>query len=154
MKDNKGITIIVLIITVVIMLLLVGVSLYSINTGLIGKTQNTAELYNNVVDNSMPIREELRHDIDSALGLNSSETEEPSGPTVVTWGEEEYTYTGAVQTFIAPATTTYQLQVWGAQGGKVGGNGGYSCRNSEFNEGNNVIYICRRIWWSSGFNHH
>ena len=35
-----------------------------------------------------------------------------------------YTYTGDVRTFTAPASGTYQLEVWGAQGGTYNGNGG------------------------------
>ena len=38
----------------------------------------------------------------------------------------EYDYTGSVQTFTAPVSGTYQLEVWGAQGGSSGGVGGYS----------------------------
>ena len=44
-----------------------------------------------------------------------------------------YGYTGNVQTFTAPVDGTYQLEVWGAQGGGIllengatGGLGGYS----------------------------
>jgi len=41
-----------------------------------------------------------------------------------------FTYTGASQTFTAPATGYYKLETWGAQGGNgysySGGNGGYS----------------------------
>ena len=51
------------------------------------------------------------------------EVEEP------TQKEYEFSYTGAEQTFVAPANGSYKLQVWGAQGGSynssygVGGNG-------------------------------
>ncbi|MFD1674867.1 glycine-rich protein [Alicyclobacillus fodiniaquatilis] len=47
---------------------------------------------------------------------------------------QNFSYTGTVQTYTAPYTGTYRLEVWGAQGGLqnysnspgVGGNGGYS----------------------------
>lgn len=38
----------------------------------------------------------------------------------------EYDYTGSVQTFTAPLSGRYKLEVWGAQGGSSGGVGGYS----------------------------
>ncbi|MCY9546768.1 glycine-rich protein [Lysinibacillus xylanilyticus] len=37
-----------------------------------------------------------------------------------------FNYTGGVQQFTAQKTGQYKLQVWGAQGGLYGGNGGYS----------------------------
>ena len=58
-----------------------------------------------------------------------------------------YSYTGAVQTFVAPKTGTYQLEVWGAQGGydnssKPGGNGGYSVGAAELKEGETLyVYV-------------
>ena len=54
-------------------------------------------------------------------------------------------YTGSVQTFTAPHTTTYKLEVWGAQGGTnsnggaTGGKGGYS--KGKINTKTN-FYIC------------
>ena len=47
-------------------------------------------------------------------------------------GSQNFSYTGTVQTFTAPAAGTYTLEVWGAQGGISGhctgnyGKGGYS----------------------------
>lgn len=45
-------------------------------------------------------------------------------------GSSAFSYTGAVQTFTAPLSGTYALEVWGAQGGnnspQTGGLGGYS----------------------------
>ncbi len=69
-------------------------------------------------------------------------------PTTTTWN---YAYTGGVQTFAVPATGTYKLEVWGAQGGgagsadtsdarKVGGKGGYSYGNAVLTAGQ-TIYI-------------
>ncbi len=69
-------------------------------------------------------------------------------PTTTTWS---YGYTGGVQSFTVPATGTYKLEVWGAQGGgagsadtsdarKVGGKGGYSYGNVALAAGQ-TIYI-------------
>lgn len=57
-----------------------------------------------------------------------------------------YGYTGGVQSFTAPASGTYQLEVWGAQGGtypyggKEGGKGGYAKGNVYLSAGT-VLYI-------------
>ncbi|MCL2860372.1 MAG: hypothetical protein FWF46_07480 [Oscillospiraceae bacterium] len=50
-RQNKGITLIALIITVIVMLILAGVSMSSINNGLFDKTKQATELYNNSVNN-------------------------------------------------------------------------------------------------------
>lgn len=56
----------------------------------------------------------------------------------------EYDYTGSVQTFTAPVSGTYQLEVWGAQGGGFStyesGYGGYSFGIVSLNK-NDVLYI-------------
>ena len=52
----------------------------------------------------------------------------------------EYDYTGSVQTFTAPVSGTYKLEVWGAQGGSSGGVGGYSIGTVYLTE-NQVLYI-------------
>ncbi len=58
----------------------------------------------------------------------------------------EYGYTGNIQSFTAPWTGTYQLEVWGAQGGSYssrgcyGGLGGYSAGQVHLNK-NDTIYI-------------
>lgn len=41
-------------------------------------------------------------------------------------GSQSFSYTGNVQTFTAPATGIYKLEVWGAQGEGNGGKGGYA----------------------------
>ena len=60
----------------------------------------------------------------------------------------KYKNTGSVQTFTAPSSTTYKLEVWGAQGGWAGypravdgGKGGYSKGNSSLSA-NVTVYIC------------
>lgn len=56
-----------------------------------------------------------------------------------------YGYTGGVQTFTAPYTGTYFLQVYGAQGSSqyaTGGLGGYSCGVVTLNQGETIyIYV-------------
>ena len=56
-----------------------------------------------------------------------------------------YDYTGGEQTFIAPTTGTYKLEVWGAQGGSInetyyGGYGAYSFGNIKISQ-NDKLYI-------------
>ena len=54
-----------------------------------------------------------------------------------------FNYTGGVQTFSAPYTGTYTLEVWGAQGGCTnGGLGGYSQGNITLTQGDTLnIYV-------------
>ena len=64
-------------------------------------------------------------------------------PVASTWTME---YTGAIQTFTAPATGVYELQVWGAQGGffyeNQGGKGGYAiCRTNLTADETIYIYV-------------
>ncbi len=58
-----------------------------------------------------------------------------------------FAYTGNYQTFTAPVTGTYKLEVWGAQGGNItsyypieGGRGGYSTGNISLTAGQ-VVYV-------------
>ena len=37
--------------------------------------------------------------------------------------DKTYSYTGSVQTFVAPVTGTYKIELWGAQGGSMTGTG-------------------------------
>ena len=58
----------------------------------------------------------------------------------------EFDYTGDIQTFVAPKTSTYKLEVWGAQGGSGGagvhgGYGGYSVGMINLNQGD-TLYVC------------
>ena len=59
----------------------------------------------------------------------------------------EYNYTGNVQSFTAPVTGTYKLEVWGASGGSAtynttaeGGKGGYSYGNLALTK-DKILYI-------------
>lgn len=57
-----------------------------------------------------------------------------------TWS---YSYTGAVSTFSTPCDATYQLEVWGGQGGSAsttyyGGYGGYSVGDVSLTKGTNL----------------
>lgn len=73
-----------------------------------------------------------------------------------------YGYTGNVQTFIAPYTGTYTLEVAGAQGGTEGGEGGKggkSTGNIKLNEGDMLyIYVGQAGtasstgWYDGGYN--
>jgi len=56
-----------------------------------------------------------------------------------------FDYTGTQQEFIAPYNGTYQLEVWGAEGGNrsgtaSGGKGGYSCGQINLKKGD-ILYI-------------
>ncbi|NBV91548.1 MAG: hypothetical protein EBR91_05210, partial [Flavobacteriia bacterium] len=61
-------------------------------------------------------------------------------------GSQSFSYNGSVQTFTAPSTGTYTLEVWGAKGGGgsncygSGGNGGYSKGDVTLNAGQ-TIYL-------------
>ena len=46
-----------------------------------------------------------------------------------------------MQTFTAPITGNYKLEVWGARGGYYGGMGGYSIGYKDLNTSNN-LYVC------------
>lgn len=64
---------------------------------------------------------------------------------VVSKTDFDYDYTGSVQTFTAPLSGYYKLEVWGASGGGTGENvsagyGGYSTGQIKLNKGE-VIYI-------------
>ena len=59
---------------------------------------------------------------------------------------EVFDYTGTIQTFTAPHTGDYKLEVWGAQGGSGdtnvhGGYGGYSVGTIALTQGD-TLYIC------------
>jgi hypothetical protein len=58
----------------------------------------------------------------------------------------EYGYTGDYQTFIAPVSGTYKIELWGAQGGDyytiLGGRGGYTSGNINLIKGSTLyIYV-------------
>ena len=59
--------------------------------------------------------------------------------------EWEFYYTGQMEEFVVPATATYQLEVYGAQGGTggayEGGKGGYALGNVKLSKGT-TLYIC------------
>lgn len=58
--------------------------------------------------------------------------------------KQEFAYTGSIQTYTAPVTGDYQLEVWGASGGSAascaGGKGGYSRVQVSLKE-NETLYI-------------
>ena len=70
-------------------------------------------------------------------------------PTTTVWN---YGYTGGTQSFTVPATGTYKLEVWGAQGGGAGsddttdarasgGLGGYSYGNATLTAGSTIYVV-------------
>ena len=63
-----------------------------------------------------------------------------------------YSCTGSVQTFIVPTNGTYQVELWGGNGGNDtdtdGGRGGYVSGNISLNS-NSTFYIC--IGYSGGW---
>lgn len=66
--------------------------------------------------------------------------------TINTGTAYNFGYTGSYQTFTAPASGTYKLEVWGAQGGSglntIGGDGGYATGNYYLSEGTTVyLYV-------------
>ena len=61
-------------------------------------------------------------------------------------GSKTFEYTGSMQTFTAPITGKYTLEVWGAQGGTCGGTqgglGGYSKGNISLTQGQEIyVYV-------------
>lgn len=56
-----------------------------------------------------------------------------------------YQYTGTIQTFTAPTTGTYQIELWGASSGSkdefLGGLGGYTKGNIELTEGTTLYVV-------------
>ena len=88
--------------------------------------------------------EEVTEEYTCKLEFNAVERESIgyNGPT-----EWTFDYTGGEQTFVAPITGIYKLEVWGAQGGygtygstgtKIGGYGAYSFGNISIAKGSNI----------------
>lgn len=70
-------------------------------------------------------------------------------------GSKDFVYTGSVQTFTAPDTGTYTLEVWGASGKNaglaLGGKGGYSKGEITLNAGETVsVYVGGQDRWNGG----
>jgi hypothetical protein len=82
--------------------------------------------------------------------LNISDDDEMSA--VLNETKWEYNYTGSVRTFVAPKNGTYQLEVWGAQGGSnKGGKGGYSSGKIQLASGQQLyIYVGQQPSSKSG----
>ena len=87
--------------------------------------------------------------IDSADGTAFTESSIPTSDLSVCakWIEsysQAYSYTGGVQTFTAPYTGIYQIEIYGAAGGNAGsysgGKGGYSTGQVSLNKGD-VLYV-------------
>ena len=72
-------------------------------------------------------------------------------------GSVTFNYTGNVQTFTAPATGEYTLEVWGAEGGTsgYGGKGGYAKGTVTLNKGETIyIYVGGQTGWNGGGSGH
>ncbi|MDD3187314.1 MAG: glycine-rich protein [Bacilli bacterium] len=52
-----------------------------------------------------------------------------------------FAYTGGIQTFTVPATGTYKIEVWGAQGGGSGALGGYSYGYKTLTQGTTLYMV-------------
>ncbi len=66
--------------------------------------------------------------------------------------EKDATYTGSVQKVIIPYSHEYLLEVWGAQGGKGGGAGGYSHGKVYLEKGTTVYLYAGGSGANGGFN--
>ena len=64
-----------------------------------------------------PYSEYKRFEGTTGVDLRDIEEEEDEGETF------DYDYTGSYETFTVPATGTYKIEAWGAQGGSVEGSG-------------------------------
>ncbi|MGI6329593.1 MAG: DUF5411 family protein [Bacilli bacterium] len=71
---------------------------------------------------------------------------------VIPFTTKTFTYTGGSQTFTAPYSGTYKLEVWGAQGeGTNGGKGGYSTGLLNLSAGEKLyIYVGGRSGYNGG----
>jgi len=87
---------------------------------------------------------------DKPIGFKEVQVPNPDYTPVVPV-DEKFSYTGSTQTWTAPANGTYQLEVWGAEGGTsgYGGKGGYSKGNINLSKGE-ILYI--NIGGSTGWN--
>lgn len=97
--------------------------------------------YMGLCDGCSPSEEYKVEHIQDFLDEYSSSLDTTNTPTT-------FEYTGDVQTFVAPETGLYKLQVWGAQGGTrsgnsaYGGKGGYSEGIIKLEEGETVyVYV-------------
>lgn len=102
------------------------------------------------------IRPKSGYNYDGVTGGSLSGT--ITGATTVTlsfsiaFTSQDFGYTGNVQSFTAPTSGTYQLEVWGAQGGvnnSSDGRGGYSKGNISLSSGQ-ILYIC--VGGQNGYN--
>ena len=76
---ERGITLIAVIITVIVMLILAMVTISSLNNGIIDKTKQAVEIYNNSESNDESLTGELQGMLDNALkGVNTGNEESPT----------------------------------------------------------------------------
>lgn len=140
-KDQKGISLITLVVTIVLLLIIAGTtaSMLFDADGFFKKSAESKRLQENYANSEETKTNELINEVDKI----KESYNEPE--------QKEYTfnYTGAVQEWTAPASGKYKLEVWGAQGGSgsdnsgsidLGGLGGYST-GIVYLEKNTNIYI-------------
>ena len=73
--------------------------------------------------------------------------------SLVSYAEEVYSfdYVGDYQKWVVPATGVYRVELWGAQGGSVGGNGGYTAGSVYLEQGLELyVYVGQSRSNSSG----
>lgn len=95
-------------IMVIITIILIGLFIMK-RTGIIGNIQISSEKYGATTTDKTT---------NSTTGAEILDAEW-SGPVT------NFDYTGGVQTYTAPVSGTYKLEVWGAQGGSAYGTGGF-----------------------------
>lgn len=62
----------------------------------------------------------------------------------------QFDYTGDIQTYSIPATGWYKLEVWGSNGSRRGGGGGYSKGYKKLKSGQTVYICCGGIPYNGG----
>ena len=63
-----------------------------------------------------------------------------------------FPYTGDVQTYKVKADGVYKIELWGAQGGNVGGKGAYTSGNIKLNSGDTLYFYVGSLGVTSEYN--
>ena len=138
--NNKGITLVALVITVIVLLILAAVGIGAIagEDGLITKAQEAAELYEQASRNEANAINEIFNMVN---GGNQGGSEEPTQPVIDAEGNVKFTYTPSTPTkgnvTVEISTTTgYMIQY------RNGETGNYSRYRGAFTvEENTAIYV-------------
>ena len=73
--------------------------------------------------------------------------------SIISYAEEIYSfdYVGDYQKWVVPVTGVYRVELWGGQGGSVGGNGGYTAGSIYLEQGVELyVYVGQSRSNSSG----